>query len=174
MSGYFLKSKYSYNLLSEIAYKELCANNPELFKTIKFKDFKKIWLLFIDEFIKSCLENPSGVDLDLDFGNISIKILDKEFKCAKDFAKTNVFMDGKFRNIPYITTDVPKIGKITWKRSKMFLQSRLSGMQANKKFGKLVGEELRKNIHRFQKVEKYKVKKSKCEPEKPVSLFDIA
>lgn len=175
MGKYFRREKYQMNMLSKEFFKKWMDENPQFKGKIDYSKFKRYWKYFRQEFYKEVLENPLGVDLPQMIGNISVKILDMEFKCEKDFLSTTRNYNGTNERIQPISTDTPKKGKITWKKHRK-ARADLShlGMEACKLFKTTIGQGIRHRTHHYQKMAKIDKVPTKCEEIKKISLFDSA
>jgi hypothetical protein len=143
--------------------------------SITYKEWEQVWKSIRNAFFEAVTTHPSGVDLPLLMGNISIKILDSDFKCAKDFLHSAYRPKSgeEYARRPYITIDTPKRAKITWKKHKLFMGIPATmGLQAAETFKTAVSRAVRGKTERYQKMEKYGSKKSKCEDIPEKGLFD--
>lgn len=142
---------------------------------ISYSEWNKGWLAIRSAFFDGVINHPSGVDLPLLMGNISIKILDNEFKCAKDFLNSSYRPEpgAEYKWRPFISTESPKRAKIVWKKHPQFMGIPATmGLQASETFKTVVSRAVRGKTERYEKVSKYGAKKSKCEDKPRKGLFD--
>lgn len=177
MPTVFRKTKYQTEIISKETYKKWKEENP-IYKNIPFSKFIKYWKELRTELIECILENPNGVDLPLFLGNLSIRVLDKEFKCTKDFnysILTNK-ITGLKEKLPFISSTIPKKIKITWTKHPLFQGfAKILAIENQDLFKKTISAGVRGRENYYQKAfDKDKIK-SKCE-DIPVktSFFDKA
>lgn len=113
---YFLKKKWTEELGDKEGYKRWIANYPQ-YKDISFDNYKRYWKLIIREILESLFKNPFGFDLPLYNGNLSLKRMDKEFKCEKDLPQTPVYDKNLDRMVltPYPNIE-NKVVRVIWKK----------------------------------------------------------
>lgn len=163
-------------MISRESYQKWVEANPK-FSTVSFQKFKSYYRLLREEIFQCILDNPSGVDLPFYMGNLSVKVLDIEFKCVDDYPKSFVRdkVLNKMVSRPFITTDIPKRIKIVWKKHFLFKSlASVFGVEACRTFKTVISAGVRNNLHRYEKAFKYDKTPSKCEDLPKVSLFDIA
>lgn len=141
-----------------------------------YSEWSRSWKAIRQEIYKTITENPVGIDLPFFMGNISVKILDSEFKCAKDFFTTKFrnSPDEPIRRMPY-TKDIalPRRAKFVWKKHPLFMGlAATMGIEFSKGFKKYTVPKIHENINIYQKAQKYKRKKTLCEDEPEKSIFD--
>ena len=175
MGKYFRRDKYQINMLSVDYFNKWIEENPQFKGKIDYAKFKRYWKYFRIEFYNELLKNPDGIDLQFFMGNISIKILDIDFKCSKDFLSTIRTDNGEKKRILFPSVDNPKKGKIVWKKNRMFKKiPGYLGMEAAKSFKKAVGQGIRNRTKFYKKLARYDKVPSKCTEIKKISLFDLA
>lgn len=170
---HFNRNKYRINVTDREYYEKWVELNPILSQHIDFQKFKRYLRLFREEFFKEILINPSGIELDHQMGNISIRILDIDFKCEKDFEKV---LSTEKREYEYrITSNMPKRAKITWKKHIKFKRiPSLMGMDPARAFKKAVGgKNIADNMNIYKKAYRVDKVQSKCPPVTEKSIFDI-
>lgn len=169
----FSKSKYQTPMLDRKMYRRWV---KEQGGTLSFGEWNEGWIAIRKAFFDTIISHPAGVDLPLFMGNMSIKILDNEFKCAKDFLKSSYrpHSGAPYAWQPFISTDTPKRAKIVWKKHKLFMGIPATmGLQASDTFKTVVSNAVRGRTGHYEKVGKYGAKKSKCEDKLPrKGLFD--
>ncbi len=151
MPKVFRKDKYQTEIISEQNYKKWKKENPEFSKT-SFSQWKRYWSKLRDELMLAILENPAGVDIPLFLGNFSIRVIDKEFKCTKDFFKSILTNKetGMKEKVPFITSTIPKKIKITWTKHSLFSAfARIFGCENQDKFKKTISAGVRNNEHKY-------------------------
>jgi hypothetical protein len=177
MALYFRKEKYQTSMITKATYNKWIEENPQ-FSKVPYSKWKRYWKYLREEVYQAVIENPDGVDLPLFMGNISVKILDIEFKCAKDF-NTSILTNketGKKEKLPFITSDIPKKPKIVWKKHKLFTSlPSIFGTEMARTCKKVISAGIRNNLFKYSKAFGHDKVKSKCEEIIPVmSLFDQA
>ena len=173
MLKYFSKKKYQIDIISENNFNKWKKENSEF--DIDFQKFKKYWRHLRSELVECILDNPSGVDLPIFLGNLSIRVIDIDFKCSKDFLKTIQINPetGIVEKVPFITTTLPSKVKITWTKHKLFQTiAKVLCLESSETLKKSISEGVRNNINKYQKAFKHKGLVSKCEDVPDVSLFD--
>lgn len=176
MASYFTKGKYQTSIISKEYYEKWLAQNPQ-YSHIDFQKWKRYWRYLREEIYVRVIENPEGVDLPLFLGNISVKILDIDFKCAKDFGKS-ILTDKETQNkvkVPFITSDIPKKPKIVWRKHTLFTSlPAIFGTEMAKTCKKIISAGIRNNLTNYQKAFHHQGVASKCEDKPEPSLFDLA
>jgi hypothetical protein len=169
----FSRKRFKTNLNSIKVYEKWIEQNPQ-FKDYSYTFFKKNLKKVIHLLVDATVENPQGFYIPK-IGTICIKVLDIDYKCAKDFNMTvrpygNKYPEGPS---PIITIENPKRMKVAWVKDKSSVaELSLMGME--------MSEGMRKNLGpRIKGREKFYPKigvevKSKCEEVKEKSLFNIA
>jgi|SRR6478609_5973545 len=171
MITYFSRKSYQTPIVRKEVYEAWKQENPK-FKKVTYAQFKAEWRKFVDDLCQEIIKNPSGVDLYNNIGNFSIKILDINFKCEKDFL---LVKKGKLHKLtPVITTDSPKKGKITWKKAiNTPGVAKFMGFEAASKFKKVIARNLKGNENLYEKAFSFDKTPSKCMDEEEKSLFDL-
>jgi len=172
----FRREKYQIDILSEEYFNKWITDNPQYKDKMNFQKWKRYWKYVRDAIVEEVIAKTSGVDLPLFLGNLSIKILDIDFKCHKDYISSPKYDQFGPYHKPDATPNLPKKAKIAWKKHKLFSGDVASslGMEAARTFKTMVGRAVRNRTHVYEKACKHDGIKSKCEPEKPYSLYDIA
>lgn len=173
MASYFYRDKYQIDMLSKEQYEKWALTNPG----VDYQKFKKYFRLIRDEIFTCILENPSGVDLPFYMGNLSVKVLDIDFKCADDLPRstlTNKITGEKYFK-PFYTSEIPKKIKITWKKHSLFKSlPSIFGIEACRTFKKVISAGVRNNLQKYEKAFLFDKTPSKCEDKPKPSLFDLA
>lgn len=176
MATYFTKGKYQTSIISQEFYNKWVVQNPN-YSHIDFQKWKRYWKYLREEIYSGVIENSEGVDLPFFLGNISVKILDIDFKCAKDFISSNRSdkITGERIRIPFITSDIPKKPKIVWRKHPLFLSlPAIFGTEIAKSCRKVISAGIRNNLSKYQKAFHHQGVESKCEDVPEPSLFDLA
>lgn len=115
---YFTKEEYTEELLGKEGYESWVKNYPE-FKDVSFDTWKRYWRLIKKEVLEIISTNTFGFELPLYLGTLSLKKMDREFKCEKDFPHTPVYNKelDKMELKPYPNIE-NKVVKIVWKKSR--------------------------------------------------------
>jgi len=105
----FRVEKYTKKIISKELYKKWKKENPENSK-YSYKDFCNFWKLIADKYTDTVCENPHGVKLSPNMGEISLKyvtsnVINKNYVSSK-LANTPV------KHLNFITNG--KNGKIVW------------------------------------------------------------
>lgn len=150
--------------------------NPQYKGKVDLQKYKKYFKEFRAGVFQGIIDNPSGVDFDFQLGNWSCKVLDVDFKCEKDFLSTSTNFDGKgFRRVPFVTSDMPKKVKIAWKKHLLFKSlPSIFGVETQRTMKSTISHGVAGNLHFYEKAYKHDKVASKCEEEKPKSLWDMA
>lgn len=176
MPKVFRKNKYQTEIISKENFEKWKSQNPE-YNSTTWKDFQNYWRALREEIFVGILDNSAGVDLPLYLGNFSVRIIDKEFKCAEDFNKS-ILMNketGEYEKRPFITSDIPKKAKIAWVKHKLFKSlPKVLCVENQDMFKKTISEGIRNRENEYQKAFKHTGIKSKCVEEPEKSLFDQA
>ncbi len=168
---YFSRKKYRQEVISLETYNKWINDNPQ-YSHIKYEQFVKYWKMIRTEIINTVRDNYLGYTISK-IGNFSIKVMDIDFKCAKDFLVYTRNYKTANKNEPSITTNDPKKVKIVWKKEK-FYQSIFSllGSDPSCYLKNLVLDIIHKN--RLNTFSKSKLTtKSKCEDVKEKSAWDL-
>jgi hypothetical protein len=176
MAKYFVKKKYEKSIISRETFEEWQKLNPQ-FADKTYVDFTNYWYHLRNEFFNCVIENPSGVDLPLFMGNMSVKILDIDFKGKEDYLKTNLTdkETGEKIKVPFVGSDVPKGVKIVWKKHKLFQSlPSIFGCEIAKTMKITVSKGVRNNLNNYEKAFNHDKIKSKHKPVEEKSLFDLA
>ncbi len=115
---YFKKTEYTEELLTKEGYNNWISNYPQ-YKDVSFDTWKRYWRMIKKEIGETLLSNAFGWDLPLYLGNLSIKKMDREFKCEKDLPHTPVYDKTLDKMVlkPYPNIE-NKVVKIVWKKSR--------------------------------------------------------
>lgn len=173
---YFKRSKYQEKFITEKYFKLFLESFPQYAKLIDYQKFKRYWKYIRLSMYEAVLENPSGVELPLFFGNISIKVLDREFLEKKDLMvdKRKRFPGVENPNKIFSGGNIKK-ASITWKKNKIhsaFVQ--LMAFEKAITFRRTIGKRLFvQGIKKYEKLNQKEVPRIKVE-EKPFSIFDLA
>lgn len=172
---YFKRSDYQEKLVSRKYFMIWREKYPE-FKHIEYMKWKNYWKLIRVEFFKEILSNNAGVDLPVHMGNISIKILDKEFRGVKDFPNRGSIVDNKAVQILTPVHGSIKTASITWKKSKVFKSvPAMFGFEKGRTMKQFIREHLQETgINKYQKMAKENSPSKYKEEDKPISIFDLA
>lgn len=176
MASVFRKDKYQIKIVTRENYDKWLIENPKYQGVVTFQKFRKYYIALRTAIFQGIIDNPSGVDLDFQLGNLSCKVLDVEFKCSKDFLSTTRNYNGRgAERLQFVTSDMPKKVKITWKKHLLFksLPSVLA-VEAQKTMKQIISKGVAPNLHFYEKAYKYDKAPTKCEEEKPKSLWDLA
>lgn len=174
MAVYFTKGKYQTSIISREFFEKWKQENPQ-YSDVEMSKWKRYWKYLREEIYQCAVENPEGLDLPFYLGNLSVRILDIDFKCAKDFNKTTVINKetGNIERMPFVTSDIPKKPKITWKKHKLFLAlPALFGAEMSRACKKAISAGIRDNLFRYQKAFHHPGVKSKCEDNVEKGLYD--
>lgn len=174
---YFKRGKYQTKIISEEYFNKWIDNNPQFKGKIDYQKFKRYWRYLRKEMFNTVLTNPSGMDLPLDLGNLSVKLMDVEFKGPKDYPKTPRLEKGNI--IMHRDTSIGSISvpSVVWKKSRKFRDiPSMLGLEKARTFKIQVRNFIKMNGKKsFQKMAGYIEKKSeyKEEEQKPISIFDL-
>ncbi len=174
---FFSRKKYQTEIICKEMFKKWKGENPK-FDNISYETFNRYWRILRSEIFQVVLDNPSGVDLPLFLGNLSVRVLDIDFTCEKDFLRITGKNEqtGEVERFPVIETDIPKKIKITWKKHRLFRAiSSVLTVENTWLFKTTISRGVReRGVNTFQKAFKFDKVPSKCEEQEEVSLFDQA
>jgi hypothetical protein len=171
---YFSKKKYTIELVDKSGYERWKLKNPE-YSNIDYSTYLKYWKYIRQGFVEEILRNPFGINLPFYLGNVSIKKMDREFKCEKDYPITPVYNKelDKMEAKPYPNFD-NKVVRIYWKKIRRFMIPSLFGVEFKSAFTKDVSKRLRTmNLNVFQMEPHSFTYPSKCGEKEDKKPFDL-
>lgn len=171
---YFLKKPWTKEIICKENYDKWIDKTNYKYS---YDEYLKLWSDISEEIISIVCKENQGFDMDNFLGNLSIKRLDREFKCEKDFPTIINYNETTHKKelIPIINID-NKIGRIYWKKVKtrMGLTS-LFGMEVKKGFQQKVFKYIKeKGMNSFQLEPNHTTIPSKCEERIETNIFDLA
>jgi len=170
---YFLKKPWTIELVNKESYERWKKKNSEY--NITYREYIKIWNKIVDEIIKTVVYDTNGLELPLYLGTLSVKKIDKEYRCEKDMPKVFRLNEYKIKESVPLPNMSSTFCKIVWKKNRRnknipsLLAMEASSVMKKKVFKRIKNE----GTGKFQLAQQTEPIPSKCEPIQEKSLFDI-
>lgn len=171
---YFSKKKYTIELVDKDGYDRWIKKNPK-YAHIDYSTYLKYWKHIRQGFVSELLTNSFGINLPFHLGNVSIRKMDREFKCEKDYPMTPVYnkeldrMEAK----PYPNFD-NKVVRVYWKKVRRFMIPSLFGVEFKSSMTKELSKRLKTiNLNFFQMEPHDFTYRSKCGTVEDKKPFDL-
>lgn len=170
---YFIQKPWTKELVDEESYERWRKKNPEY--KASYKKYLEYWDILVDEIIDVITHDTNGFEFPLYLGVLSVKKIDLEVKCEKDFpTKISYNKEGELEKkiIPNMSNTCCKI---YWKKNRRYRSvPNLLALEANSVLRKKVVKKIRggeSNV--YQMARQTKPIASKCEPFIEKNLFDL-
>ena len=164
----FEKRDYIIKIISLSTYKSWRLKYPE-YKHIKYAEWSRLFKFIIEEIKKTVLNSPNGFELPMFLGRFMIGILDIDASCEKDFLISR--QGAGYDRILQIGS--AKKAKIIWKKHPTIRGiTKMFGAKPNRAFQRDIANYLANNTDKYKKAGFHTTIPTKCEEQKPKSMFE--